>query len=185
MWTFCTSDSVSAVKCVFMWESVTVDEQQDYAASHLPVTTSSCLVTSSLSTNTLTPQTQKWENWCKFQEIVGFDGCEFPHGCFAGQGGQCRAYRGYLEVVVAVAVCMKVRSLAFSPCPAHNAVIHTERGSQGPRTGWPFLQRWPRGRLLRPAWDWTWQLWGRLLCKLKTVYFCFLFRQLSLLILYV
>lgn len=58
---------------------MTVDEQQDYAASHLPVTTSSCLVTSSLSTNTLTPQTQKWGNWCMFQEMVGFDGSDSPN----------------------------------------------------------------------------------------------------------
>lgn len=42
---------------------MTGDEQQDYAASHLPGTTSSCLVTSSLSTNTLAPQTQKWETF--------------------------------------------------------------------------------------------------------------------------
>lgn len=107
----------------------------------------------------------------------------FPNDCFAGQSGQCRAYRGCLLVVVAVAVCMKVRSLALSPCPAHNAVIHTKRGAQGPRSGWPLLQRWPRGHLLWPAWDWTWQLWGRLLCKLTIVRFYFLFMQFSLLIL--
>lgn len=58
---------------------MTADEQQDSTASHLPLTTSSCLVTSSLSTNTLTPQTQKWENWCMLQEIVGLDGPDFPN----------------------------------------------------------------------------------------------------------
>lgn len=85
--------------------------------------------------------------------------------CFLGQGGQCRAYRGYLVAVAAAVVCMRVWSLALSPCPAHNAVVHTERGAKGPRAGWPLLQRWPRGRFLWPARDWTWQLWGRLLCK--------------------
>lgn len=92
--------------------------------------------------------------------------------CFLGQGGQCRGYRGCLAAVAAVVACMRVWSLTLSPCPAHNAVVHTERGAKGPRAGWPLLQRWPRGRLLWPAWDWTWQLWGRLLCKCQlTVFF--------------
>lgn len=55
--------------------------------------------------------------------------------CFLGQGGQCRAYRGYLVAVAAVVVCMRVWSLTLSPCPAHNAVVHTERGAKGPRAG--------------------------------------------------
>lgn len=84
---------------------------------------------------------------------------------FPGLAGQCRTRRGYLVVVVAEVACMWVRSLAPSPCPAHNAVVHTERSTEGPRVGWPLLQRWPRGRFLWPAWDRPWQLWGRLLCK--------------------
>lgn len=121
----------------------------------------------------LAQQTQRWGMFEFFSGDcwIRWTWFHFPNHCFAGQSGQCRAYRGYLLVVVAVAVCMKVRSLALSPCPAHNAVIHTKRGAQGPRSGWPLLQRWPRGRLLWPARDWTWQLWGRLLCKRTIVLF--------------
>lgn len=51
-WRFSTSDSASAVKCVFTWASVTVDEQQDYTALHHHVTTFCCLVIHFLSGTT-------------------------------------------------------------------------------------------------------------------------------------
>lgn len=78
-WRFSTSDSASAVKCVFTWASVTVDEQQDYTARHHPVTTFCCPVIHFLSTpqmHTLwhAQQTQIWGTVEFFQEIVSFDG---------------------------------------------------------------------------------------------------------------
>lgn len=95
--------------------------------------------------------------------------------CFPGQAGQCRARHGHLVAVAAAAeavVCMWAWCPTPSPCPAHNAVIHTERGTKGPRAGRPFLQRWPRGCLLWPARNRTWQLWGRLLCKCQFTILC-------------
>lgn len=147
-WKWCISESASAVKCVCvsLWASVTVTWMSSRTRQSSWVSFF-CLVTyllSICSTNYVHKHSFKaqWRQQITKSCLMLIVTFLFSSLFFVlGQGGQCRAHRGCLVAVAAAAaiVCMRVWSLALSPCPAHNAVVHAERGAKGPRAGWPLL----------------------------------------------